>query len=208
MSLRDVWRYDGSDPMLHLFTHAVTRWGLNIAPGDRVLELGCCETDWARLLKAIVKCEVVGVDARPCPGYGGDRVIEGDAADPALLRGEAGTFDVVISLGAIEHFGLGWYGDPVGECKDKQAVANAWRWLKPGGLIYFDVPWTPGEAHQTAHYRVYSDETWLARLASRFVWRARGWAPNAREQDGFTEIRPLHAHDPFYFYAAYGVKPL
>lgn len=207
MSLRDVWAYDGADPMIHLFTHAVRRWNLDIEPGARVLELGCRETDWAQRVKALVACEIVGIDALPCPDYGGDSFVQGDASNPMVLADAVGTFDAVISLGAIEHFGLGYYGDPVGPRKDTQAVANAWHWLKPGGLIYFDVPWTPGASHHTEHYRVYSDTSWRDRFSPSFIWRARGWAPNTLERDGFTEVRPIAPHEPFYFFAAYGVKP-
>lgn len=211
-TLRDRWSYPyPHDPMIVLFDHAVHRWGLDIAPGSRVLELGCRETDWAHRLKACTDCHVTGIDALPCPDYAGDRFVQADASDSSLVRQaglEAGTFDVVVSLGAIEHFGLGYYGDPVGERKDALAVLNAWLWLKPGGSIYFDVPWTPGLAHQTAHYRVYSDETLRDRLCQpAFIWRARGWAPNERERDAFMEVRPMVEQHPFYFVAQWGIKP-
>lgn len=212
MSLRDAWDYPHGDPMLVLFDHAVKLWDFDIAPGSRVLELGCRETDWAQRLKKAVDCEVIGIDALPCPDYGGDQFLCADASDRTLFeRPElaAGSFDAVVSLGAIEHFGLGYYGDPVGPSKDAQAIGNAYDWLKPGGSLYFDVPWTPDEAHQTNHYRVYSDMTWgWAFDNGRWIWRARGWAPNEKERDCFTQVRPLAPHLPFYFYAAWGVKPL
>lgn len=210
MTFRDAWVYDQTDPMLLLFDHAVKQWGLDIPDGARVLELGCRETDWAQRVKRAVACEIVGIDANPCPDYGGDRFIQADASSPDLFRRpwlEPASFDVVVSLGAIEHFGLGYYGDPKGEAKDTQAVANAWHWLKPGGSFYFDVPWTPERHHETAHYRVYSDESLRERFTSAFVWRARGWAPNTQEQYGFTQVRPMAVYQPFYFIAQWGVKP-
>jgi cyclopropane fatty-acyl-phospholipid synthase-like methyltransferase len=210
VSLHANWDYREGDPMLVLFDHAVKRWGFDLQPGAKVLELGCRETDWAQRLKKALDCRLIGVDALPCPDYGGDVCINGDASDTRLFDHpelQPGTFDAVISLGAVEHFGLGYYGDPVGEHKDTQAIANAWSWLKPGGSLYFDVPWTPADAHQTNHYRVYSDQTLRERFTSSFVWRARGWAPNTLERDGFTEVRPMAVYQPFYFIAQWGVKP-
>jgi SAM-dependent methyltransferase len=210
-TFRDLWVYEQQDPMLVLFDHAVTRWGFDLPDGSRILELGCRETDWAqRIKKATKDCTVVGIDPLGCPDYGGDYFVQGDAADPNLFEQpwlQRGSFDAVISLGAIEHFGLGYYGDPVGERKDTEAIRNAWHWLKPGGSLYFDVPWTPGDAHQTPHYRVYSDATMRDRLLDPgFIWLARGWAPNTKERDAFTEVRPMLDYKPFYFFAQWGVK--
>jgi SAM-dependent methyltransferase len=215
MSLRESWVYPHGDPMIVLFDHAVKRWGFDLPANARILELGCRETDWAqRIREALPQSTVIGIDPIDCGGYGGQLWVRGDAADINLLAHPEtmrGSFDAVISLGAVEHFGLGYYGDPVGADKDTQAVINAYEWLKPGGSFYFDVPWTPGTYHQTPHYRVYDDAAVENRLRhpkwAPFTWRARGWAPNEKERDCFTEVRPMVEHAPFYFFAQWGVKP-
>lgn len=209
MTFREAWRYDGQDPALCLFTAALHAWGFEIKPGDRVLELGCCETDFSQRLKAAVPgVYVAGIDVR-AEAYGGDAQIVADASRADLFTNPVlapESFDWVIALGAIEHFGLGFYGDPKVPNADTLAMANTWVWLKPGGSVYFDVPWTPEGYHETDHYRVYNDRAMRERFTSSLTWVARGWAPNERERDGFTQVKPLHAHTPFWFLAQWGVK--
>ncbi|HNY03011.1 MAG TPA: DUF268 domain-containing protein [Bacteroidales bacterium] len=48
--------------------------------------------------------------------------------------------DSVSSLHAIEHFGLGRYGDPVDAFGHLKGIRNIHRVLKPGGTFYFSVP--------------------------------------------------------------------
>jgi hypothetical protein len=207
----DRWSYDnGLDPAIWLFTNALRAWRFEIQPGMRVLELGCCETDFAARLKACVPdLYVVGMDVRDPGQYGGDDVVICDASAPKALedpRTLAGTFDWVISLGAVEHFGLGWYGDPKNQLADTVAMWNVAYWLKRGGSVYFDVPWTPRAHHETAHYRVYSDLTLSERFTTPVTWVARGWTRNERERDEFTQVRPLTEWTPFWYIAQWGVK--
>ena len=48
--------------------------------------------------------------------------------------------DSISSLHAIEHFGLGRYGDPIDVNGHIKAIENIWKCLKPGGVFYFSVP--------------------------------------------------------------------
>jgi len=57
-----------------------------------------------------------------------------------LPKDLVGEFDSISSLHAIEHFGLGRYGDPVDAYGYKKAIANVRELLKPGGTFYFSVP--------------------------------------------------------------------
>lgn len=210
MSFADDWHYVDSEPEILLFTHCLKAWRFDIKPGDRVLELGCCETDFARRLKrAVPDLHVTGLDVRDGGDFTGDVLVVGDAADPETYRDArlAGPFDWVISLGAIEHFGLGWYGDPKNAGGDKRALRRAVSVLKPGGGLYFDVPWSPLDHYETAHYRCYSDATVEQRLRPQGVtFRARGWVPAMRERDEYYQVRPMTEHPPFYFLAQWGVK--
>ncbi len=48
--------------------------------------------------------------------------------------------DSISSLHAIEHFGLGRYGDPLNINGHKIALDNIYKYLKSGGTFYFSVP--------------------------------------------------------------------
>lgn len=48
--------------------------------------------------------------------------------------------DSVSSLHAIEHFGLGRYGDPIDYYGHIKAINNIYKILKKGGKLYFSVP--------------------------------------------------------------------
>lgn len=49
-------------------------------------------------------------------------------------------FDSISSLHAIEHFGLGRYGDPVDYNGYIKGIDNITKMLQPGGKFYFSVP--------------------------------------------------------------------
>jgi len=55
------------------------------------------------------------------------------------------TFDVIISTSAVEHFGLGRYGDEIDLDADKKAFKQFKRVLKPGGLLIFTTTIKKGE---------------------------------------------------------------
>lgn len=63
--------------------------------------------------------------------------------------------DSISSLHAIEHFGLGRYGDKIDYFGDKKALKNIFSMLKTGGIFYFSVPIGPQRVEFNAH-RVYS----------------------------------------------------
>lgn len=50
------------------------------------------------------------------------------------------SYDSVSSLHAIEHFGLGRYGDPIDYFGYKKAIENITKILKTKGIFYFSVP--------------------------------------------------------------------
>lgn len=153
-----VWTYDGGDPAISLFTAAVERFNLTFPMGSRILELGCAETDWLeRMHQLDPSFDLVGVDARRHERAGGRgiRILEGSAMDPHLFEPES--FDRIVLLGALEHFGLGFYGDPVHEQGDLITMWNVTRWLRPGGFVYFDVPCQPTfRIAENRHFRMYA----------------------------------------------------
>jgi hypothetical protein len=196
VSFRERFTYPHGDPAIHLFHEAVHRWGLELRPGAKVLELGCCETDFGAWMTA-ADVELTGVDARPCPEFRGHTFVRGDAAQHDLFP--ESTFDAVVLLGSLEHFGLGYYGDPTGEAKDIHAVGNAARWVVPGGWVYYDVPWTPAEGYtaENRHYRVYDDYQIATRLTSTLVPQCRAYAHG--ETTIWQDARPTSPASPFWF---------
>ncbi|MGB3619479.1 MAG: DUF268 domain-containing protein [Catalinimonas sp.] len=71
--------------------------------------------------------------------------------------------DSVSSLHAIEHFGLGRYGDPIDYRGHLKALGNIAAMLRRGGTFYFSVPIGPQRVDFNAH-RVFSINYLLALL--------------------------------------------
>lgn len=65
------------------------------------------------------------------------------------------SYDSISSLHAIEHFGLGRYGDPIDYWGHLKAIQNITAILKPGGVFYFSVPIGHQRIEFNAH-RVFS----------------------------------------------------
>lgn len=79
-----------------------------------------------------------------------------------------GYCDSLSCLHALEHFGLGRYGDPVNYDGDLAAFRNLSAILKPRGKFYFSVPIGPQRIEFNAH-RVFSISTLLELFAGRFT---------------------------------------
>ncbi len=158
-----TWVYDQSDPALMLWTAALHRFNMPFHAGQHILELGCAETDWLERMHAADSSFVLtGVDARLQQREArGFTLSVGNACDPALFPD--GSFDWIVLLGALEHFGLGFYGDPIDPDGDVHTLENIARWLKPGGFVYFDVPCQP-TFRQTRHFRSYAPADIQGRL--------------------------------------------
>ncbi len=73
------------------------------------------------------------VDIRPPEAAAEHEVFHRGVAED--LPFESGTVDCVTSLSAIEHFGLGSYGDPLDPEADVKAAAEIVRVLRPGGHL-------------------------------------------------------------------------
>lgn len=77
------------------------------------------------------------------------------------------TFDIIILVSALEHFGLGGYGDLVLPEADRRAVAQVSKWLRRGGQLLVTVPF--GKPEVTKKHRIY-DIGRLKYLFSDFKW--------------------------------------
>jgi SAM-dependent methyltransferase len=78
-----------------------------------------------------------------------------------------GRFDSVSSLHAIEHFGLGRYGDPIDANGHLKALDNIHQLLQPGGVFYFSTPIGPLRVEFNAH-RVFSVSYLLDAFKGKF----------------------------------------
>lgn len=163
------WTYTGSDPGLALFTACYKAGApMPLSGNAKVLEVGCCEANWLTPAAAAwPDASFTGIDIRKSKDANSadGRVsrLRASVLNPDLFP--ADHFDAVVSLSAIEHIGLGHYGDPLDPDGDSKAVANIWRWLKPGGWFYFDVPYDPtGYRVQGTKCRVYDDAEAMHRL--------------------------------------------
>jgi len=58
----------------------------------------------------------------------------------SLCAGNVGYCDSLSCLHAIEHFGLGRYGDPVNPFGYRQGIENLSQLLRPGGRLYLSTP--------------------------------------------------------------------
>lgn len=73
-----------------------------------------------------------------------------------LTQNIIGQYDSISSLHAIEHFGLGRYGDPIDYFGYLKAIENIAKMLHSGGFFYFSVPMgSPQRIEYNAH-RVFS----------------------------------------------------
>lgn len=109
------------------------------------------------ILGLLAHYEVTTIDVRDRkPISDNEKVVTCDAKALTL---ETDSFDVVVSLCGIEHFGLGRYGDAFDLDADKAAIAEMVRVLKPGGRLVFSTTITGGPAQIVFNaHRIYSYE--------------------------------------------------
>lgn len=99
------------------------------------------------------------IDIRPLVStIAGLNFIQDDATLLSTLQDNS--VESVSSLHAVEHFGLGRYGDPIDPDGCFKAMASLSRVLKPGGRLYFSVPVGVERVEFNAH-RVFAPQTIL-----------------------------------------------
>lgn len=104
-------------------------------------DIGSC-VQWF-LAHLLVFCEKINyIDIRPLPyDIPGLNFVQGDATN--LEEFEDASIESLSSLHAIEHFGLGRYGDPVDPDACFKAMKSMQRVLKPGGKLILGLPIGP-----------------------------------------------------------------
>lgn len=106
---------------------------LNLPPNSKILNVGSY-LDYVAGLLAIH--QITSLDIRPRPVLINhiEDVIVGDAKELSLPDN---TFDAIITTSAIEHFGLGRYGDSIDINADVKAFNQFKRILRCNGLLLF-----------------------------------------------------------------------
>ena len=114
-------------------------WHLRRARPASVLDVGSYRHFVLGLSAAL---DVTAVDVRDRrPGLGTEAVLTCDARE---IGAPDASFDAVVSLSSVEHFGLGRYGDPLDPEGDMRAVAEMRRVLRPGGVLVLTTTLTRG----------------------------------------------------------------
>jgi SAM-dependent methyltransferase len=108
------------------------------------------------------------IDIRPMDSsVEGLTFAQGDATDLRSIASD--TIESLSSLHAVEHIGLGRYGDPIDANGWRAAIREFTRVLAPGGFLYFSVPVGRERVEFNSH-RVFAPQTILdAFIALRLV---------------------------------------
>ena len=188
----------GLDLYQAVFGHAEREQGITWPQGGHILEIGCAEADWMGLIhQTRPDLSLTGVDWCPCEPRPGT-VIRGD-----VLEQEFDHLDGVVGISSIEHIGLGHYEqDPLDVDGDQRVMERIARWLRPGGLVYLDVPYQPEgfEVRGTA-CRIYDEAALQARImVNGLVEVCRAYAA-AGDPSTLLQARPTVRANPFYYVA-------
>lgn len=131
-----------------------------VGPSDPVLDVGCSES-LLPLELASYGYRVHGVDYRPYRLSHPNLVtFQGDFLK---LKLEESSYGAVVFLSSIEHFGLGWYGDPINNKADRQSLDKASKLLKRHGYLIITVP-ISDRMRVTDLQRIYDPEYFIREL--------------------------------------------
>jgi hypothetical protein len=115
----------------------VARW-IHAAQPKRHVDVGSRVDGFVAHVAAYREIEVF--DVRPITSIVPGIVFrQANLMDPNSVDGH-GFCDSLSCLHAIEHFGLGRYGDPINPHGYEQGIANLAQLLKPGGIFYLSTP--------------------------------------------------------------------
>lgn len=111
--------------------------------------------------------EIEVLDVRPLKNTGHSQIKFMQANLMELDDSMIGICDSLSCLHALEHFGLGRYGDPVDPNGHLKGFGNFHKMLQPSGTLYVSFPIGRNEVHFNAH-RVFEPTEILKWCESRF----------------------------------------
>jgi len=192
----------GNDSCLSIWADCYESGLIQFPPNARVLEIGCAEADWMTPMLALrPDLDIVGIDWRGCKRPG--QVIKGDVL---VQEFPEASFDCIVGISSLEHIGLGHYeADPKDQLGDILVMNRILRWLKPGGWVYFDVPWNPAgfQVAGTSHRTYDADSLKRRMLPDGLVEMVRWYADHAGR---VRETLPPKALPAFDYVAVLAVK--
>lgn len=118
----------------------VARWIFSAAPVKHV-DVGSRIDGFVAHVASFREIEVI--DVRPITStIPGIKFVEADLMQAAKMPGtDAGGYcDSLSCLHAIEHFGLGRYGDPLDPKGHESGIRNMAQLVRPGGVFYLSTP--------------------------------------------------------------------
>lgn len=155
---------------------------------QRHIDVGSRVDDFVTHVAAFREIEVFDVRPLSSTGHPNIKFIQADLMSP---REDLRTADSVSCLHAIEHFGLGRYGDPIDPEGHKKGLANLLKMVSAGGTLYISIPiGRQNEVHFNAH-RVFSPTdilTWCPGMPADlvrfdYIDSARGVVRDCRPTD-------------------------
>ena len=118
-----------------------------------------------------------------------------------------GVCDSVSSLHAIEHFGLGRYGDPIDAQGWRKGFANVGKLLRPGGVFHFAVPIGPQRIEFNAH-RVFGVPFLLSHFSGTYRVERFSYVDDAGDFHENVSLDLPAAKDSFGCYFGCGIFEL
>lgn len=137
----------------------------------RILEIGANGPSCTCQRLAKDGHDVIGIDLREFDGEGSGLTTDGFeyVRDDFVEWSPPHKFDCIISLSAIEHFGLGTYDEGQRHAYyDVLAMRKAWQILEPDGLCIVSVPFGYMFFEALDHWRTYDEESLTERIIQDF----------------------------------------
>lgn len=117
---------------------------------QRHIDIGSRIDGFVAHVAAFRKIEVLDVRELADTGHANISFLKANLMDESSAQ--SGITDSISCLHALEHFGLGRYGDPLDPDGHLKGFRNIVRMLKPGGMLYISFPIGKGnEVHFNAH---------------------------------------------------------
>lgn len=171
-----------TDLCIGFFLDAWQQGALHWPLEARILEIGCAEANWVETIRQIrPDIDLTAIDYRHCVRKGVNRLIMGDVLTAPF---KLACFDGIVAISTIEHIGLHYYGDPTDADGDSKTIAKCAEWLKPGGELYFDVPYRHQDYEVHAGFRAYNDAAWESRLRHPAFVETWSYFPKTSHGDG------------------------
>jgi 2-polyprenyl-3-methyl-5-hydroxy-6-metoxy-1,4-benzoquinol methylase len=136
---------------------------LNLPAGSRILDFGCNRSNFCISL-ASLGYQVTGVDLLPYKySHTNFQFRQGNLLDLAV---EPESFDAITAVSAVEHSGLGFYGDTLDPDADHKVIKEFYRLIKNQGLLFITLPF--GAPSRDNFTRIY-DEAGISELLREFT---------------------------------------